>query len=144
LKVAIFAVCKKYKAAIKRNTMSKKDTTDLSSVNLIAKGTSIKGEIQSSGDFRIDGSLNGSIKSAGKLVVGSTGKVEGEITCQNAEIEGNLKVKIFVKELLSLKATSVLRGDIVTGKLSIEPGAVLSGTCNMDGDSAKSGEKPKV
>lgn len=124
--------------------MSKKDTQDLSAVNLIAKGTSIKGEIQSNGDFRIDGSLNGSIKSSGKVVIGATGKVEGEITCQNAEVEGDLKVKINVKELLSLKATSVLRGDIVTGKLSIEPGAVLTGTCNMDGEMVKPAEKAKA
>ena len=124
--------------------MSRKDTPDLSAVNLIAKGTSIKGEIQSNGDFRIDGSLHGSIKSSGKVVIGATGKVEGEIICQNAEIEGELKVKITVKELLSLKSTSVLRGEIITGKLSIEPGAVLSGTCNMDGDNVKPVEKPKV
>jgi cytoskeletal protein CcmA (bactofilin family) len=117
--------------------MSRKETPDLSAVNLIAKGTTIKGEIQSSGDFRIDGNLNGSIRSSGKVVVGSTGKVEGEINCQNAEVEGELRVKITVKELLSLKATSVLRGEIITSKLSIEPGAVLSGTCNMDGEADK-------
>jgi cytoskeletal protein CcmA (bactofilin family) len=117
--------------------MSKKETAELSNVNLIAKGTTIKGEIQSNGDFRIDGSLNGSIKSTGKVVIGSTGKVEGEIFCQNAEVEGELRVKINVKELLSLKATSVLRGEIITGKLSIEPGAILSGTCNMDGEANK-------
>jgi cytoskeletal protein CcmA (bactofilin family) len=126
--------------------MSKKETPDLSAVNLIAKGTTIKGEIQSSGDFRIDGNLNGSIKSSGKVVIGSTGKVDGEINCQNAEVEGELRVKITVKELLSLKATSVLRGEIITSKLSIEPGAVLSGTCNMDGESNKTlpFEKPKL
>lgn len=126
--------------------MSRKETPDLSAVNLIAKGTTIKGEIQSSGDFRIDGTLNGSIKSSGKVVIGSTGKVEGEIVCQNAEAEGELRVKITVKELLSLKATSVLRGEIITNKLSIEPGAVLSGTCNMDGETNKTltFEKPKI
>ncbi len=112
--------------------MSKKETPDLSSVNFIAKETVITGDVQSNGDIRIDGILNGTLKSAGKVVIGSTGKVEGEITCQNAEIEGDLKVKLLVKERLSLKATSVLRGDIITGKLSIEPGAILSGTCQME------------
>jgi cytoskeletal protein CcmA (bactofilin family) len=124
--------------------MSKKEASDMSMVNLIAKGTSIKGEIQSGGDFRIDGTLNGSIKASGKVVIGTTGKVDGEITCQNAEVEGELKVKITVKELLSLKASSVVRGEIITSKLSIEPGAILTGTCNMDGDPAKPVEKPKV
>jgi len=124
--------------------MSKKETPELSAVNLIAKGTTIKGEIISSGDFRIDGSLNGSIKSSGKVVIGSTGKVEGDIICQNAEVEGELKVKITVKELLSLKATSVLRGEIITSKLSIEPGAILTGSCNMDGNNTRAAEPPKV
>jgi len=117
--------------------MSKKETPELSTVNLIAKGTTIKGEIISSGDFRIDGSLTGSIKSSGKVVIGSTGKVDGDINCQNAEVEGELKVKIIVRELLSLKATSVMRGEIITSKLSIEPGAILTGTCNMDGEKNK-------
>lgn len=124
--------------------MSKKEASDMSMVNLIAKGTTIKGEVQSSGDFRIDGILNGTIKASGKVVVGSTGKVDGEITCQNAEIEGELKAKIIVKELLSLKSSSKLKGEIITSKLSIEPGAILTGTCNMDGDPAKPVEKPKV
>ncbi|HHN48831.1 MAG TPA: polymer-forming cytoskeletal protein [Bacteroidales bacterium] len=124
--------------------MSKKEATDMSMVNLIAKGTTIKGEVQSSGDFRIDGILNGSIKASGKVVVGSTGKVDGEITCQNAEIEGELKVKIIVKELLSLKSNSKLRGEIITNKLSIEPGAIMTGNCNMDGDLTKPVEKPKA
>ena len=123
--------------------MSKKETPDLSAINLIAKGTIIKGDIQSNGDFRIDGTLTGSIKSSGKVVIGASGKVEGDINCQNAEIEGEVKVKITVNELLSLKASSVFRGDIFTGKLSIEPGAILTGTCNMD-NAVKPVEKPKV
>ncbi len=116
----------------------------MSMVNLIAKGTTIKGEIQSGGDFRIDGTLNGSIKASGKVVIGATGKVDGEITCQNAEVEGELQVKITVKEQLSLKSSSKLRGDVITNKLSIEPGAILSGTCNMNGDTTKPPEKPKA
>ena len=70
--------------------------------------------------------------------------MEGDIVCQNAEVEGELKVRITVKELLSLKATSVLRGEIITSKLSIEPGAILTGTCNMDGNNNKAPELPKV
>ncbi|MGB4205453.1 MAG: polymer-forming cytoskeletal protein [Bacteroidales bacterium] len=112
--------------------MSKKEIPDLQSVNFIAKETTITGEIQSNGDIRIDGILNGTLNSTGKVVVGTTGKVEGEIICQNAEIEGELKAKLLVKERLSLKATSVFRGDIITSKLSIEPGAIFTGTCQME------------
>ncbi|NLN96308.1 MAG: polymer-forming cytoskeletal protein [Bacteroidales bacterium] len=112
--------------------MSKKEIPDLQSVNFVAKETVITGEIQSNGDIRIDGILNGKLNSTGKVVVGATGKVEGEIICQNAEIEGELKAKLLVKERLSLKATSVFRGDIITSKLSIEPGAIFTGTCQME------------
>lgn len=128
----------------KSDTMAKKEAPDLTAVNLIAKGTAIKGEIQSNGDFRIDGSLIGSLKAAGKVVIGPTGRVEGEIVCQNAEIEGELRVKLSVRERLSLKASSVLRGEIVTGKLSIEPGAVLSGTCKMENEIKPQAEKTKI
>ncbi len=66
-------------------------------------------------------------------MLGPDGKIEGDITCQNADIEGTLNGTINVKELLTLKTTAKLQGDISTGKLSIEPGAVFSGTCSMGG-----------
>ena len=100
-------------------------------VNLIGVGTNILGDITSSGDIRVDGTLKGSINTKGKVVVGSTGVVEGDVVCQNADISGELKAKISVSELLSLKATAKLDGDIVTNKLAIEPGATFSGSCSM-------------
>ena len=100
-------------------------------VNLIGVGTNISGDITSSGDIRVDGTLEGSINTKGKVVVGSTGVVEGDVVCQNADISGELKAKISVSELLSLKATAKLDGDIVTNKLAIEPGATFSGSCSM-------------
>ena len=116
----------------KKSTMSKNVFTE-SKPNTIIAGTTIKGEISSNGDFRIDGQLVGSIKCQGKIVVGQTGSIEGEIQCQNADISGILKAKVKVDELLTLKSTSKLHGDVITNKISIEPGAVFSGTCNMDG-----------
>jgi cytoskeletal protein CcmA (bactofilin family) len=101
------------------------------SINLIGNGTTITGDIKSSGDIRIDGILNGNITINGKLVIGSTGKIEGNIICQNADISGEIKGKINVSELLSLKSTAKLVGDIITGKISIEPNALFTGTCNM-------------
>ena len=100
-------------------------------VNLIGIGTNISGDITSSGDIRVDGTLKGSINTKGKVVVGSTGIVEGDVVCQNADISGELKAKISVSELLSLKASAKLDGDIVTNKLAIEPGATFSGSCSM-------------
>jgi len=111
--------------------MAKINENDSQSVNLIGAGTIIKGDIRSNGDIRIDGTLKGAIHSKGKVVVGTTGVIEGEITCQNADISGDVKVKITVSELLFLKPTAKLTGDIITNKLAIEPGAGFSGTCSM-------------
>jgi len=101
--------------------------------NTIVTGTIIKGDVTASGDFRIDGTLIGSINCKGKIVVGETGTIEGEIECQNADFSGNIKAKIKVEQLLSLKASAKLNGDVTTSKISIEPGAKFSGSCNMDG-----------
>jgi cytoskeletal protein CcmA (bactofilin family) len=111
--------------------MSKNLQEDTHVVNQIKSGTHIQGEVKSESDIRIDGSLKGTINTQGKLVIGVTGKIEGEITCASAEIHGTFNGKIMVTELLSLKASSKLIGDIVIGKLSIEPGAQFSGTCVM-------------
>jgi len=100
-------------------------------VNLVGVGTTISGDITSSGDIRVDGTLKGSVNTKGKVVVGSTGIVEGDVVCQNADISGELKAKISVTELLALKSTAKLDGDIVTNKLAIEPGATFSGSCSM-------------
>jgi len=115
------------------NKMVKNNTTDSPSVNLIGAGTIIEGDITTNGDIRIDGSLTGSINVKGKLVVGISGSIEGEIICQNADISGTIKGKIGVSELLSLKASSKLSGEIITNKIAIEPGAAFSGSCSMGG-----------
>jgi len=107
--------------------------SESSSVNLIASGTTITGDVKSNGDFRIDGTLSGTIVVKGKLVVGPSGHIEGEIECQNADISGEIKGKTSVSELLLLRATAKLNGDIFTGKISIEPDAQFTGTCSMGG-----------
>ncbi len=117
----------------KTNGMSKTSTTDSPSINLIGAGTIIEGDIKSNGDIRIDGQIKGSINVKGKLVVGSTGNIDGEVVCQNADISGTLRAKVTVSELLSLKSTAKLSGDLVTNKLSIEPGADFTGSCSMGG-----------
>ncbi len=113
--------------------MVKNNLPDSQSVNIIGVGTLIEGDITTNGDMRIDGTLTGSINVKGKLVIGVSGSVEGEVICQNADISGTIKGKIGVAELLSLKASSKLSGDIITNKISIEPGANFSGTCSMGG-----------
>ena len=104
---------------------------NLQVINLIAKGTRITGNITSDGDLRVDGEIDGDLETKARLVIGASGKIDGEIRCKSCEIAGTHKGKLFVAELLSLKASSNVTGDIVTGKLSIEPGAYFAGTCSM-------------
>ncbi len=111
------------------------------SINLINEGTLIKGDISANGDIRIDGELRGNINARGRLVIGPKGKVEGEIDCNNIEVSGYIKGKIAVSELLTMKSSARIYGDVVAGKLSVEPGSLFTGTCTM-GDSKEKNEKP--
>ncbi|MES1226252.1 MAG: polymer-forming cytoskeletal protein, partial [Bacteroidota bacterium] len=116
-----------------RNLMGKNSDLNTNSINLIGAGTVINGEVISNGDIRVDGTVTGSVSSKGKVVIGSTGNVEGEIVCQNADVSGKISGNISVAEILSLKATANLIGDIIASKLSIEPGANFMGSCSMGG-----------
>jgi cytoskeletal protein CcmA (bactofilin family) len=109
----------------------KNQTVDPGSVNLIGNGTKIVGDITSNGDFRIDGNLVGNLVTTGKFVLGPNGMVEGNVTSANADLSGEVKGTVNVSEMLSLKSSARINGDIVTGKLAIEPGALFTGTCSM-------------
>jgi cytoskeletal protein CcmA (bactofilin family) len=102
-------------------------------INIISEGTKIKGDIVANGDIRIDGELLGNISAKSKLVIGPSGKIEGQVICNNIEVSGYIKGKITANELINMKSTSQIVGDIVAGKLSIEPGALFSGSCVMNG-----------
>ena len=104
-----------------KESMKKAETS--AAVNMIGTGTTITGDVQSKGDIRVDGTLKGSVSTEGKVVLGREGVIEGDVACKNADISGTLKAKITVSQLLSLKASSKLNGDIITNKLSIEPAA---------------------
>jgi cytoskeletal protein CcmA (bactofilin family) len=115
------------------NFMTKNQEAESGSINLIGAGTSISGEIKSSGDIRIDGNVTGIVNAKGKLVVGPTGFVEGDVVCLNADISGTVQGNITVSELLSIKASANIKGEIITNKLSIETGANFTGNCSMGG-----------
>lgn len=99
--------------------------------NIIAKNTSILGTIESEGDFRIDGLVEGTIKTLGRVVIGLEGEVKGNVECSNADIEGRFSGKLIVSELLSLKRTAAIKGEVFTDKLLVEPGALFNATCVM-------------
>ena len=103
-------------------------------INIISEGTKIKGDISANGDIRIDGTLVGNIIVKGRLVIGPKGKVEGEVNCNNIEVAGYIKGKITVPELLNMKSSAQVIGDIIAGKLSVEPGSLFTGTCTMGSD----------
>lgn len=111
--------------------MAKTMEPESSPINIITVGTLIKGDITATGDFRLDGTLEGNIQLNGKLVVGDSGVVTGNVMCQNANIIGTVNGNLSVKELLSLHTSARVRGDILINKLSIEPGAVFTGKCRM-------------
>lgn len=101
------------------------------SSNVIGKGTVLEGNVETFGNIRIEGKVTGNIKSKSKVALGNSSHVDGNIIAQNADIEGEVKGKIEISEMLVLKATAVVHGDISTGKLVVEPGAVFNGSCKM-------------
>jgi cytoskeletal protein CcmA (bactofilin family) len=102
------------------------------SINIVGIGTKITGDVNSNGDIRVDGSLAGKLITKGKVVIGETGKVKGEINCKNSDVEGSIEGKITISELLSLKARARIQGDIIAAKLAIEPGCQFTGNCDMN------------
>ena len=101
--------------------------------NIIGKNTSIVGDVISEGDFRIDGKVEGTIKTNGRVVIGKSGSVSGKIDCNNADIEGKFSGELQVNSLLTLKSSAKISGDVIISKLSVEPGAEFNASCAMKG-----------
>ncbi len=120
------------------------------SSNIIGKGTILEGNIESLGNIRIEGKVNGSVKSKSKVALGNSSYVEGNIVAQNAEIAGAVKGVVEVIEQLILRPSATIDGDIITNKLIVESGAKFNGGCKMGvtqkeikiGENGKSKEKP--
>ena len=101
--------------------------------NVIAKNTTITGDIISEGDFRIDGSLEGTLKTNGRVIIGVAGNIKGKVESANADIEGKFSGELSVHETLTIKGTASISGEVVIGKLSVEPGATFNANCTMKG-----------
>jgi cytoskeletal protein CcmA (bactofilin family) len=99
--------------------------------NRIEKNTKIKGDIVSEADFRIDGKLDGNVKTSGKVVIGKGGYIHGKVECVNADIEGSFNGELMVSDLLSLKSSAVIEGTVHVSKLAVEPGATFNAACSM-------------
>ncbi|TVZ52700.1 polymer-forming cytoskeletal protein [Dokdonia sp. Hel_I_53] len=101
--------------------------------NRLSQGTKLVGDITSEGGFRIDGEVEGNITSPNKIVIGKTGVVTGTLVCNDADIEGRVEGKIEIKNLLSIKSTAQIEGEVITGKLAVEPSATFNASCVMKG-----------
>ncbi len=107
------------------------DVSSSSGASLIGAGTIIKGDIISSGDIRIDGTLKGNISGSAKVLIGADGSVEGDIEGQQADILGKVTGKIIIKDLLNLRGKAVLKGDVAAGKLQVEPTVTFTGNVHV-------------
>ncbi|MFN5889885.1 MAG: polymer-forming cytoskeletal protein [Bacteroidota bacterium] len=105
-------------------------------LNIIGQGTKLTGDLSSNGDIRIDGAIEGQIKVSQRLVIGNTGKVLGNIESEFATVAGHIKGNVVVKQVLELKPSARIDGDIIAGKVIIEAGAQFNGRCTMNSTSS--------
>ncbi|NJC25919.1 bactofilin family protein [Neolewinella antarctica] len=100
-------------------------------VNVIDAGTRVEGTIKADGNLRIDGTLIGDLNCSGMLIIGPEGAIRGDVTCQNAIIEGNFEGNLLVREVLTLESNSQLNGDIRAQKMAVLGGAQIAGACTV-------------
>jgi cytoskeletal protein CcmA (bactofilin family) len=120
------------------DSMTNSSVPGSGAINSLVAGTKIEGKVNASSDIRIDGSLKGTLKCSGRVIIGQQGSVNGDIFCQNAIIEGHFDGKLEVNETLSVKETASVTGDINTQKLMVQNGAVFNVNCTMGGHKVKS------
>lgn len=115
------------------NTPRSTPSSGSHSINSIVSGTSIEGTVKANSDIRVDGTIVGKLFCESKVIIGPTGKIDGEIRCQNAVIEGQFEGTLSVKEVLNIRETAKVKGDTAYGKLIVQPGGEISGTMNLHG-----------
>lgn len=106
-------------------------TVNANEVSRISTGTTVKGEIISSNDIRIDGTFEGKVFSKGKVVVGANAQITGDIVCTNVDFSGKIKGNFYVKDTLALKGSAVVDGDLHTRRLQVDLDAKFNGICKM-------------
>ena len=117
---------------MKFNSSDDKQEEELSNArNIIGKGTKVNGDLETFGNIRIEGKMIGNLTTKSKLIISNSSEVGGNVTAQNADVEGIINGNIEVSEILCLKTTAVINGDISTNKLIVEDGAVFNGDCKM-------------
>jgi cytoskeletal protein CcmA (bactofilin family) len=115
----------------KPTTIMSNEKTTGNGTTLISAGTTLKGDISSNSDLRIDGTIIGNVTCSSKIVIGASGSVEGDITGNQADIVGKVSGNIKTKDLLQLRGDCVVKGNVYAGKLQVEPTAIFNGQCHM-------------
>jgi len=115
------------------NKKGRPELDSTSQQNRIAQGTKVVGDLTSEGGFRIDGEIEGTLKTPGKVVVGKTGIIKGTLEGANADFEGRFSGKLLLSGTLTLKSSALIEGEVVVGKLAVEPGATFNASCSMKG-----------
>jgi cytoskeletal protein CcmA (bactofilin family) len=113
-------------------------------LNSLVKGTFVEGTVSSESDIRIDGSIKGTLTCKAKVILGPTGVIEGEIKCVNAVIEGKFQGILYVEELLQIRETAEVTGDVYTNKLNVQPGANFNGAVKMASEAPKNKPQPQT
>ena len=121
-----------------KTDMQPEKTSNNGAATLVSAGTTLKGDISSNSDLRIDGAVIGNVTSSAKIVIGANGSVEGNVTGNQADIVGKVTGNIKTKDLLQLRGESVVKGNLYAGKLQVEPTATFNGQCHMGSAAAAS------
>lgn len=114
-----------------KESMSTRSSTADEGHNIVIQSTLIEGKVISEGDFRIDGTFKGTLHCKAKVIIGSNGVFEGDIYCENAVIEGSFEGDLKVNEVLYVRETANIKGDVVTGKLVVQSGSIFEVNCKM-------------
>lgn len=115
----------------KNGSISSAVSGNLGALNTLVEGTTVEGKVTAKSDIRVDGTIRGSLDCDGKVIIGATGFIEGQINCESAVIQGQFEGTLNVKDLLNVRQTAKINGEITTGKLIVESGAIFNVTCKM-------------
>ena len=98
--------------------------------SLLGEKTTLTGDISSTSDLRIDGKLNGNISTNGRVTLGQTALVKGNIKCGELHIEGEVNGLLNIKTTVWIKPKAIVKGEIKYGNLQVEKGADLNAKCS--------------
>lgn len=133
---------KKNETASASNNRSSSTSSTSNALNSLVKGTKVEGTVSSESDIRIDGIIIGTLNCKAKVIIGPTGAIEGDVQCENAVIEGKFEGNLKVNQLLTVKDTAEVHGDVNTNKLLVQAGATFNVTCRMGANRNKVGATP--